>query len=196
MSDREAYYNTSASIPQHALVKTTKSSDALISWSAEALIKHNGGAWPTEDGDVVLRVNASADSRYDGGPSVRPGEAYYVSLTNFKEDGIDWQIVVVQKVECKEGEEVDEEKLACTPCVSPAYSEGGGAGCTICEADYYYNKDEGECKPCPDNSVVSVQSLSTTLILTIIYIFTLIEPAFFLTYLRTQVRRRKDDAIP
>ena len=89
MSDREAYYNTSASIPQHALVKTTKSSDALISWSAEALIKHNEGAWPTEDLDVVLRVNASADSRYDGRPSVRPGEAYYVSLTNFKEDGID-----------------------------------------------------------------------------------------------------------
>jgi hypothetical protein len=134
-------------------VQTTKSSDALISWSAEALIKHNEGAWPTEDLDVVLRVNASADSRYDGGPSVRPGEAYYVSLTNFKEDGIDWQIIVVQKAECNEGDYVSEDSFTCIPCISPETSSEGASKCEMCIKNYYYDKEKGECKSCPLNKV-------------------------------------------
>ena len=149
VADRSAYYNENASSPGAALVKTNESKDALISRTA-AYFESIGleGDWPTEPMEIILPGNDTDDAGRD---------AYFLSLTNFVEKGIDWQIVVAQKVDCAPGTAVNEDKssssfMRCTACEAPKTSAGGAGGCTVCVKDHYYNKAKDKCLSCPEGA--------------------------------------------
>ena len=58
-------------------------------------------------------MNETRNSSYAGGPTIKKGDAYFIQTKDFSEPGLEWQTVVVQKVNCGENQEVNVEKFTC-----------------------------------------------------------------------------------
>jgi hypothetical protein len=109
-------------------------------------------AWVDDDDDGAAS-SSDADLSF---PSLVPGDAYFVSTKVLHDTGLTWDVVVVQKVSCEEGEYVDTESFMCVQCASPQYSSGGAAStCDSCVATnpgdrgYYLSEDGSTCHVCP-----------------------------------------------
>ena len=151
-SSMQAYYDTTAG----SRILPTASPDKLIRWSATELIKNNSGTcgnWPCDGTTFVKWVNNSYESTVPGLTSVHKGDAFYINTQDFKQNGLSWQVIAVQKVDCPVGYEVDTEKFVCKECISPASSAGGSSQCTLCIQGYYYNKAHQRCETCPPHAI-------------------------------------------
>ena len=152
--DRGSYYNASVA----KRIETARSPDALISWAARQLMNSTGdNSWPEDGTNIVRWVQESRFSSNEviGGTAIKQGDAYFISTQAYNGigSGIDWDIIVVQRVDCPVGYEVDTEKLVCIECVSPAMSDGGASSCNLCVQGYYFSKSRGKCRQCPRNAV-------------------------------------------
>ena len=88
---------------------TTASPLDNIRFASNAIKKANGGTWP-DSLQSVAWVNDTDATTY---PSLNVGDAFYVSTELKQEDGIVWDIVIVQKVNCPVGYYVDSANLIC-----------------------------------------------------------------------------------
>ena len=146
VDNRNSYYDTRA----EDRIVTTSSPDALIAWSAERLKARvvGGDIWPS-DTTIVEWVNEPFT--YAGGSRVERGEAFYIQTQDFEQPGIKWQIVVVERVSCASGSEVDTEKYVCKKCVPPTTSLGGAELCDRCVEGFFWSVDQ--CLECPSGAV-------------------------------------------
>jgi hypothetical protein len=152
-SSMQAYYDSTA----QSRILPTASPDKLIRWSAGELIKNNSGTcgnWPCDGTTFVKWVNNSYESTVPGLTSIHKGDAFYINTQDFKQNGLSWQVIAVQKVDCPVGYEVDTEKFVCKECISPASSAGGSSQCTLCIQGYYYNKAHKRCETCPSDNAI------------------------------------------
>ena len=85
-------------------------------------------------------------------PSLKAGDAYYITTSIMNDNGLTWDIVVVQKVVCTAGYFANAKTLMCEECLSPFWS-GGNAPvvCDRCIKGYFM--DHGVCTECPDGAV-------------------------------------------
>ena len=79
------------------------------------------------------------------------GEAFYIQTQDLEQPGIKWQIVVVERVSCASGSEVDTEKYVCKKCVPPTTSLGGAELCDRCVEGFFWSVDQ--CLDCPSGAV-------------------------------------------
>jgi hypothetical protein len=136
LASKEAYFDSAAGVR----IAATASPDKLISWSANKLLAFNNGTWP-EDGTTLVRwvpYNKS-DSWYESTnsdlTSITKGDAFYIQTRAFKTNGLVWDVVAVQKVDCPVGYEVDTSNFVCKECIAPATSEGGSSKCNQCVSE-------------------------------------------------------------
>jgi len=84
-------------------------------------------------------------------PALTAGDAYYMSTSVLRENGLVWDLVTVEKVNCLPGTFADEVTLMCLECTKPDWS-GGNAPKTCDQCVPGFFKDHGVCTECPEGA--------------------------------------------
>ena len=101
----DGYYNSITM--KRVLAKS--SPDPLLKWSAKQLLKYGNGTWPSQDVVIIRDINETIipDETHSALASVVAGRSYYISTELFESNGLKWDLVSVQKVDCPVGFTVD-----------------------------------------------------------------------------------------
>jgi len=145
------YYDTTT---QQRIAADTSQNDlikfATASIKASLVADGSSSAWQ-ESWLSTVWVTEADEAKF---PSLKAGDAYYITTSVMNDNGLTWDIVVVQKVACLAGYFANNETLLCEECVSPFWS-GGNAPvvCDQCIKDYFYKTKSASCKKCPDGAL-------------------------------------------
>lgn len=135
----DGYYNSITK----TRVFAKSSPDPLLKWSAKQLLKYGSGTWPSQDVVIIRDINETIipDETHSALASVVAGRSYYISTELFESNGLKWDLVSIQLLNCplnsergcKHERSCSASELVCVECNYPLTSSGGNAHCDICE---------------------------------------------------------------
>ena len=64
-------------------------------------------------------------------------------------EGIEWEMVMIQKVQCLPGYFEDIANAMCSRCVTPSTSKAGSLTCDQCIEGFYWDSEITACETCP-----------------------------------------------
>ena len=148
--DTSDYYNAT----KNDRIPAIDSPNSLIAWSANLILT---GQEDEVRVGMVKKLSAN-DAEVLTNFSVSKDDAFYLKVQDFAQYGIKWNLVIVQKAECRKGFEIDERTLVCIECQDKFTSLEGASGCNQCIEDHYYidgtqstSGNKSKCVICPSN---------------------------------------------
>ena len=134
----DGYYNSITK----TRVFAKSSPDPLLKWSAKQLLKYGNGTWPSQDVVIIRDINETIipDETHSALASVVAGRSYYISTELFESNGLKWDLVSIQLLNCPPNHErgckhkgsCSASQLNCVERIYPHTSSGGNADCNIC----------------------------------------------------------------
>jgi hypothetical protein len=77
-------------------------------------------------------------------------KSFFVNVVPYNEgESLNWDVVILQRVDCPKAYEVTHDNQTCVACVSPLTSSGGNTQCDQCIPNYYKLSSWTHCKICP-----------------------------------------------
>jgi len=151
------FFDYTPPISLDSFIEAANSTNDMIAWSAKIL----SGADDIEPlvapyteqittNDKTANVNVTIYN------SPTDGANYFISEFPFQTKNLQWDIVQVQKVLCKEGDRPI--KGVCTACPDHHSSQAGSVTCSECESEFYTiaaddeAMQEDHCQRCPGNA--------------------------------------------